>query len=155
MLRRYLLILPFLACIGAAHAGPYSDDMAKCLVASTSPQDKVELIQWIVSSIALHPKVTPLTKVTPDEREKINRHMAALVQRLLTETCRKQSAAAIKYEGALAFQQSFEILGRVAMQDLMGNKEVSDGISGFAKYLDEDKMKALGSSGSTPEEHDE
>jgi len=36
-----------------AVAGPYSDDLAKCLVRSTTPEDKTLLVQWMFATMAL------------------------------------------------------------------------------------------------------
>jgi len=144
-MRRFLLALPLLAtCIGAAHAGLYSDDMAKCLVASTSQEDKVALVRWVFATAALHPKVASFVNVSAAQREKLNRDMGALVEKLLTETCRKQTQDAVKYEGALAVQQSFNVLGQVAMMELMSDKAVSEGVDAFAQYIDKKKLEAIG-----------
>ena len=143
-MRRFLLILPLLACVGTSHAGVYSDDMTKCLVASTSQQDKVALVRWIFATAALHPEVASIANISASERESLNRSMGALVEKLLTQTCRKQTMDAIKYEGPVAFQQSFNVLGQVAMRELMDNKEVSASAGAFAQYMDKKKLESIG-----------
>ena len=140
---RFFLAMCCLLCAGASQAGVYSDDMAKCLVASTSAKDKTNLVRWIFAISALHPDVADISRVSPDGRDKMDRNMAALVERLVTQSCRQQSMDAIRYEGAIAFQQSFQVLGQVAMQELMANKTVGAGFQGFVKYLDKAKIEAL------------
>jgi hypothetical protein len=143
-MRRFPLMLALVAYAGFAHAGVYSDDMAKCLVASTSQKDKVALVRWIFANAALHPDVASISRVSSTERETLDRGAAALLEKLLTESCRKQTEDAIRYEGPMAFQLSFQVLGQVAMKELMSNKDVAAGFQGFAKYVDAKKIEALG-----------
>jgi hypothetical protein len=142
-MRRYLLMLPFLACVHSAHAGPYSDDMAKCLVSSTSQKDKVALVRWIFANAALHPDVASISRVSAAEKDQLDRNAAALLEKLLTETCRKVTEDAIRYEGSVAFSLSFQVLGQVAMKELMSNKDVDAGFRAFVKYVDQKKIESL------------
>jgi hypothetical protein len=140
---RSLLPIAVFVFSGSAHAGLYSDDMSRCLVANTSSKDKTELVRWIFSVAALHPEVSSIAALTEQQREGINRDIGKLLERLLTDTCRKQTQEAIKYEGGIAIQTSFQVLGQVAMQELMTNPAVANGFAGISKYLDEAKFKEL------------
>lgn len=128
----------------AARAGVYSDDMARCLVGSTTSKDKTDLVRWIFSNAALHPEVGTISSISDPKREEINRTAAALLERLLTESCRKQTQEALKYEGAMAMQTSFQVLGQVAMQELMSNPAVGQGFNAIGRYLNESKLQELG-----------
>lgn len=140
---RFLLVLGFFLLHGVAHAGVYSDDMAKCLVAATSAKDKTDLVRWIFANAALHPDVGDISSVSPGSREEMNRTTAVLMERLLTDACRKQTQDAVRYEGPVAIQLSFQVLGQVAMQELMSNKAVSAGFEGFTRFIDKAKIDAL------------
>lgn len=140
---RVLLVLGFFLFHGVAHAGVYSDDMAKCLVASTSAKDKTDLVRWIFANAALHPDVGDISSVSAGARDAMNRTTAVLMERLLTDACRKQTQDAVRYEGPVAIQLSFQVLGQVAMQELMSNKAVSAGFEGFTKFIDKAKIDAL------------
>ena len=128
----------------SAQAGIYSDDMARCLVSSSSAQDKTDLVKWVFINAALHPDVAPLFKFDAAVKEEQDRKMAAILEKLVTESCRKQSIDALRYEGRGAFEQSFGTLGQVAMSELMGNKTVAEGFGSFVKYMDKAKFDALG-----------
>lgn len=141
---RLIIVAASLSLGGLAHAGVYSDDMARCLVSSTSSKDKTDLVRWIFANAALHPDVANVSSVSAEARDKLDRDIAALLERLVTDVCRKQSDEAFRYEGATAFQDSFGVLGQVAMQELMSNKDVANGFQTFAKYLDNAKFEALG-----------
>src|SRR5258706_11445451 len=69
-----------------ALAGPYSDEMAKCLVKSTSDADKNMLEKWMFAAAALHPAVQSIASVSDAERNELNKSTARLVERLLTES---------------------------------------------------------------------
>jgi hypothetical protein len=120
--------------------------MARCLVASTSAKDKTDLVRWIFANAALHPDVASISSMSPDQREDINKAAGLMLNRLLTDTCRSQTQAALKYEGALAMQTSFQVLGQVAMQELMRNPAVGQGFGGIGKYVDEEMLKEMAAS---------
>jgi hypothetical protein len=117
--------------------------MSRCLVSSTSVKDKTNLVRWIFATAALHPEVSNIAAVSKQQRENLNREMGKLLERLLTDKCRKQTQDAIKYEGGVAIQLSFQVLGQVAMQELMSNPEVGKGFAAISNYIDESKIKAL------------
>jgi len=127
-----------------AQAGVYADDLARCMVSSTSSKDKIALVRWMFAGIALHPDVASLSNVTDAMRDEINRNTATLVERLVTQSCRKQSNEAFRYEGKTAFEQGFGVLGKVAMNELMSNENVSVGFRAYAKYMDKLKLEAIG-----------
>ena len=77
-------------------------------------------------------------------RDALDREVATLLERLLTDSCRKQSSEAFKYEGAIAFQQSFGTLGQVAMHELMADRNVAASFQSFVKYLDKTKLQSIG-----------
>lgn len=127
-----------------AHAGPFGDEMAKCLVNSTSEADRTLLIQWIFAAMAKHPDVSSLSNVSAEKGEELNRKVGELLGNLLTERCKSETTQALKLEGPGTFATSFEVLGRVAMQGIMSDGAVAAYLSGIAKYVDDEAMtKAL------------
>jgi hypothetical protein len=126
-----------------ALAGPYGDDLAKCLVKSTTAAEKGTLVQWMFATMALHPDVKWMAAITADQRAKLNEKTAKQFETLLTKTCLAETKAALKYEGASTFESSFNVLGTVAARELMSHPSVVAGNEEFAKYLDTDAMKSL------------
>jgi hypothetical protein len=98
-----------------ASAGPYTDDLAKRLVSSTTPAD-------IDSS---------------------NAEIGDMFMRLLTDSCRDKARNALKYEGLAAIQLSLQLLGQVAGAELASNPEVQSRMAGMAKHIDEKKIKEM------------
>lgn len=137
------VMLLSVAAMGEAQAGPYTDDLSKCLVRSTTEQQKAVLVEWVFAIAALHPAVKPLSSVSDGQRITLNKNVGALFTTLLTESCRKESQDAVRYEGAAAIQTSFGLLGQVAMTDLFSDPGVSKGLGDFAQYLDKAKFDAV------------
>jgi len=154
-LRMKLLLAALVACLAmnqAAHAGVYGDDLAKCLVRSTTSDQKSTLVQWVFAVTTLHPLVKPLSAVTDEQRTKLDKQVAAMFQTLLTDSCKQESLDAVKYEGTAAFQASFAVLGQVAMRELFTDPTVQKGIGEFTQYLDKSKFDELmKASGSAPQ----
>ncbi len=126
---------------GPAQAGPYSDDLAKCLVESTTTADKNALVKWMFAMAALHPAVKSIASITEAERTQSTRGTAQLFERLLTESCRAQTQQAVKYEGAAALQTGFQMLGQVAARELFADPGVARGLADLENHIDSQKMK--------------
>lgn len=126
-----------------ASAGPFAEDMAKCLVKSTSPEDRTVLVRWIFAEMALHPDLQNLAGISPQQRADIDAKAGVLVQRLLLEACKTQTREAIANEGPDTIQYAFNVLGQVASRGLFTNPEVAAGLAGLAKSLDAEKLKTL------------
>jgi hypothetical protein len=126
-----------------AVAGPFADDMARCMVNSTSPEDRTVFVKWIFSMITLHPDLQAMSTVTVKQREDISKKAAALLDRLLLDSCRSQAQAALQNEGPETIQYAFQVLGQVASRGLLTEPHVLGGAKELAKYVDEDKLKAL------------
>jgi hypothetical protein len=126
-----------------AHAGIYSDELARCVVKASSPTDQVVLVTWIFSAMSIHPAVQPYSKVTQAQRDEFDKKAGALFERLITQDCRQQSIDAIKYEGEAAMEASFSVLGQVAMRNMMSDPAVQAGLGGMAKNFDQSKFEAL------------
>ena len=140
------LLLFVLLAAGPAQAGPYSDELGKCLVGSTTAADKGALGKWNFATAALHPAVKSIATVTPEERTGFNRDTARLFERLVTEACRMQTQQAVKYEGAAALQNAFQLLGQVAARELFADPAVAGGLSELERHFDREKLEqAFGS----------
>lgn len=139
---KFLLLLAFTAA-SPAQAGPYSDDLGKCLVSSTTPADKGALVKWMFATAALHPEVSSIAAVTSEDRTRLNRDTARLFERLVTETCRGQTQEAVKYEGAVALQTAFQLLGQVAARELFAAPAVMEGLADLQRHFDVKKLEQV------------
>lgn len=128
----------------AAVAGPYGDEMSKCLVNSTTAADRTTFIKWMFAAMALHPDVKSLALATDKQRDAVNTATAELIVKMLTETRRAEAQKAVRFEGGETLPAAFQIFGQVAGRELFTNPDVADALKGLVKYMDEKKLKELG-----------
>lgn len=128
----------------SASAGVYTDDLAKCLVKSSTEQDRVTLMRWFFVAMSSNPNVEPLTQITPDQRAASTKDGATLVERLVLDDCRPETLDALKYEGASTLEASFRVLGEVAARSLMTDPATAAEMQRVADYLDKGRWESLG-----------
>jgi uncharacterized protein YchJ len=134
----------------AASAGIYTDDLSRCLVKSATAEDQAQLVRWEFAEFALNPALSTVSSVTSDQRKALERQSAALFERLVLTDCRKETEAALKYEGNVAFQASFAVLGQVAARGLMSDPKVNEGMAGMVAFLDSPKWDAMAKEAGIP-----
>jgi hypothetical protein len=144
--RGFILVLPMFISMHAV-AGPYADDMAKCLVKATSTEDRGIFMRWLFAAMSLHPEVASMAAVSPQQRDDLNKRTGALIQRLLTESCRSETLQAVRYEGPATIQYAFQVFGQAAAGDLFSDPRVAAGMKDLAKYVDQEKLKQLATAG--------
>ena len=114
------------------------------MIQKTSDADKTSLMRWMFAAVTKDPALASMTTLTDADREKINRTMAGIYNRLMLIDCRSQTVAALKNEGAQAFHQSGEALGEAAVNRLMNSPAADEELSKFADYMDKKAWQALG-----------
>jgi hypothetical protein len=126
-----------------AEAGIYGDELAKCMVRSSTPADHITLVRWMFNSLARHPALQAFASITPEQREATDRNVAALTQRLLLTDCHKEAVDGLKYEGGEALLAGFRVLGQVAARDTFSNPLVAKELATLGLFLDKAKVAAL------------
>lgn len=141
-----VLIALLLACLAApAKAGPYGEDLSRCLVASAGADEQRLLVKWIFASMSLHRDVATYVSIPASDREALDRGTALLFTRLLTDACVEESRAALEHEGPGAMHGAFQVLGQVAAQGIFGDPTVAAGMQGLLTHIDEAALnEALG-----------
>ena len=132
-----------LAALSPALAGPYGDELAKCLVKSTTDADKTYLVKWLFAAAALHPDVKSIASVSDAQRDELNKNAAKLFERLITESCRSETQEAVKYEGPSTLESSFNVLGQVAARGLFSHPAVATGTGELTNYVDRQKLESV------------
>lgn len=126
-----------------ATAGIYADDLTRCLVSSTTPSDRISFVRWMFAAMSAHEAVASLATVTPAERESMTEETTKIFQRLILTDCREQASNAIKYEGGGTLEASFEVVGQVAMGDLMRDPNVAAVFESMQSYMDKDQWETF------------
>lgn len=137
-----LLALTFISS-NTALSGPYSDDLSKCLVKSTSNEDKNNLVKWIFTMMASHPDLKPLATVSDLQKNESNKAVAKIFENLLTASCKSEMQLAQKYEGQSAIQTAFEMLGKVSVGELFANEKVNTEMAGFVQFIPKEKLESI------------
>lgn len=125
------------------HAAAYTDDLAKCLVKSTTEADQTELMVWLFGAMTVHPAVKPYSAMSDVQRNAKTKRAGELVQRLVIVDCRSETVAALKYEGSSAIEGAFRVLGEVAIRGLMADPQVAQEMAGLGKHFDAQKLGEL------------
>ena len=126
-----------------AQAQTAGEELGSCMVDAITGKERKQLATWIFFAMAAHPDIKEFGNVTAEDQASIDRTIGVLVTRLLTETCAAQLQAGYKEGGQLAIQNAFELLGKVAMQELMTNRNVMVSVEGYANFIDEKKLESV------------
>jgi len=145
VIRRILFIVILGAALmsGPATASPAADALGTCLIDFLNGKERKELGKWIFLGISAHPEISGFTNISLEDRDDSDQYIGNLITRLLTEDCLTEAKNATATGGSVALTSAFELVGRVAMQELMTDTNVSSAISGFEKYLDAEKLSTL------------
>lgn len=115
----------------------------KCLADSTTGKDRQNLARWFFAAMTVHPEIRDLTSATPELADQTSRSMAVIVTRLLTGSCVSEAQAVVRSEGSPGLGKGFEILGQLAMMELLSNADVVASVSRFERYIDQEKMRPV------------
>lgn len=126
----------------AAIAQTTTESLGRCLGDNTSGKERKDLARWLFTAMSNHPDMKLIAKVSDADQDQATRSAAALFTKLLSETCAKEGKAAVTEGGAAAMQAGFEVLGRLAMMELMSNRDVAAAMGNLEKNMDRAKIEA-------------
>lgn len=139
-----MIAIALVALLGAVQQPQvYSADLSKCLVEKTTEADRVQLIKWLFASVSASPQVADMTRITDAERTAYQRRAGELFNRLMTVDCRKETVAALRYEGIRTIESGFSVLGGVAMRGLMSDPAVTASMGEMATSTTTPALKAV------------
>lgn len=116
------------------------DDLGICLVDSLNGKERKALAKWIFFAIAAHPEINSYSSVSGKNRQESDVYIGKLITRLLTDNCPGELRKANEAD-PLAIQKAFELVGKVAMQELMADENVMKAITNYANYVDQEKLQ--------------
>ncbi len=93
--------------------------------------------------MSAHPDIGKIAKASPEAIESAQKNAASIFTRLIADTCPQEMRAVVKTNGAEGIRVSFEFLGKIAMQELMNNPQVSTAIGGFERFVDKSKVDPI------------
>lgn len=133
----------FMFVAAPVHAGPYGDKLSRCLVASATPQDRADLMLWIFAAMSRNEAAAPYVNFSEAQRDDISRRAATIMQRPITDHCRKESIAAFQNEPT-SFETAFEALGELAGEELIRGPGVADELDRMVGFIAQDSLEQLG-----------
>ncbi|WP_162046673.1 hypothetical protein [Vibrio taketomensis] len=137
--------MALMATMGALMVMPVKADtmaLTTCFVDSLNGKERKQLATWIYFAVAAHPEMKPFSNISPQQREAVDKKVGALVTRLLVEDCEQEFIVAQKRD-PLAVEAAFEMVGKVAMQELMNSEDVTQSITNYVKYTDQKAISKL------------
>ena len=117
-------------------SGPFTDEFAKCIVMKTTTQEKTDLVRWIYVTMSFHPQLMDLSNLTADDVEMVNIRVADYMTNVFAYKCNEELNMAMDYEGEESVYYAFELLGEIAMTELMEDQGVSAASELFIDYID-------------------
>jgi hypothetical protein len=123
-------------------AGGAAEALGACMSDSLTGKERKQIAQWLFIAMSSHPDIKGFSNVSDKARSDSDEFMGKIVTRLLIENCPEQSKLAVK-EGSAALKSAFEVVGKVAMQELMSNKETLTSMGAFEKYMDKEKINTV------------
>lgn len=118
-----------------------TEAFATCLTDSLSGKERKDLASWIFFAMAAHPRIEQYATIPEAARVQQDKEIGTLITRLLAENCPAQLVQA-QQENPEALRMAFEMVGKVAMEELMSNNNVSQAIAAYANYVDMAKIQA-------------
>jgi len=138
-----IVIIATLAFVNLAHASPQVEALGRCVADSTTGKDRKDLARWLFVAMSAHPEMKSISNVPDSETEEVSRVAGALFTRLLADSCPTQVKAAVQSGGPMAIQAAFTVLGQLAMQELMTDKDVARTMGILERHIDRQKLDAL------------
>lgn len=130
----------FLALSPTAFANSSIESASTCLTDSTTGRDRKDLVKWIYLAISKHPEISSLSAITPKDEKEVNQRIGKLMTRLIADACPTEINTMVSEHGPGALSLAFEVLGKVAMQELMTDQNVNSTFSGITEYTDQKRI---------------
>jgi len=139
---KYLILIIGISFGTSVLANSPSDELGVCLVDTLNGKERKSLAKWIFLSMAAHPEIKSYSKATPKNIQDSDEYIGKLFTRILTIDCPDELNLANKSD-PLAVNKAFELVGQVAMQELMSNQETLKALTAYAQYADQEKITEI------------
>lgn len=119
-----------------------TQDLKTCLIDSLNGKERKQLAVSMFLAMSVHPGLKAYPVAADESKERVDKAIGKVITRLFVENCANEAKAARTVD-PLAIKKAFELVAKLAIQELVSNPEVKKEIVNYAKYLDQDKFKAL------------
>jgi hypothetical protein len=131
--------------LGATVQGAAAGEVAlsQCVSLKTTGADRILTARWMFAAMAKSPHISDLGTVSDVRKAELDKAFSRLLVRIVNKDCIEQVRPLAAANMEDAFGRVGEALGTVAMQELIGDKEVGKSLSAYVDYLSEDDFKPL------------
>lgn len=119
-----------------------AQELGTCFIDSLTGKERKELVKWMYFSMSAHPELKPHTNISLEDRQDSHQTIAKLITRLFVEDCPNEARAARKTDPQ-ALKKAFELVGKVAIQDMLTDKAVRAAVNDYTRFLDREKIKSV------------
>ncbi|WP_010543157.1 hypothetical protein [Sphingomonas elodea] len=144
-----MMMLGWLAYLSVAAMAPApmqvqgKPQLAACLKAHMTTQDRGILVRWIFAGMARSALVQDMSKVSEEQRVIAMREAGKVIERLMIADCRAETVTVMKANGVEGTEEAFGQVGEAAMADLMTDSEVMATFAGIIRYVDMNALMKL------------
>ncbi len=123
-------------------AGSPISVFANCMVDTLNGKERKNLARWIFLSMTAHPVIKPYSSASSKDIKESDQYIGKLITRLLTDDCPNELKVANKSDPQ-AVEKAFQLVGKIAMQEIMTNQETMDALTNYIKYADQEKINKV------------
>lgn len=138
----YIILITGLVFTIPVTSGTAANDLGNCMIDSLNGKERKLLAKWVFFAMAAHPEINSYSNISNKDRKEVDEAFGNLTTRLFTSDCGNELRIAYKTDST-ALQKAFELVGQVAMQEIMTNRNVKSAIVNYAQYVDQEKINSL------------
>lgn len=138
----FYFLLSFLISTNSFSSTIYQTEITNCLLKNTSERDKIILARWLMTAMSEHSSIKSKINLPVRTKQEFQQAFANYVEYILGDKCLKEAKNAMKYDEK-GFEKAFEVLGEVAMINLMEDANVMKSLEEWVNYVSEDFIKKI------------
>lgn len=118
-------------------------DLGNCLIGKSTGDDRIVLMRWLGSSMAMAPQLSDVVKVDQAAKDAIDREMAGLFLSLFGDRCGEYTKVLLENRDQAGIKAASAMLGEIAMGELLSKPEMSAALGAYQAYIDEAEFAAM------------
>lgn len=135
LLKCTLLLTLIIPIAYSPDASANANTLGQCMVDNLNGKERKFLARWVFFAMGTHPEIKKYSNATEQDIQASNVKTGKLFNRLLTEDCPKELAVASQID-RYAIEKAFELVGQVAMQELITDPSVNQALTGYVEHTD-------------------
>ena len=133
-----VLAIPFFLITNqkSALSGAFTDELARCMVNSTTLNEKIIFMEWTIRLLSEHPELKDLVQISENQKITMDKKLGNVFTTLVAERCKEETEKAIKFEGYEQMVSAFGALGAASTRAITTHPDVMKSSQDYAKYID-------------------